>query len=286
MSRELVTPHPDVSSGCYHQAEFAADLWQVYPGEGSAEYLKPTEFFRRTFLTESLQRLLVGAVQRVAGQGGDPVVQFQTDFGGGKTHSMLALYHLFSGVAPSELAGVDGVLAEAGVKGLPKVQRVVLVGNKISPGNPVTKPDGTVVRTLWGKLAYQLGGKPAYASIAKDDENATSPGDVLRELFVEHGPCLVLVDEWVAYARQLHDQSDLPAGSFETMFTFAQALTETAKAAKSCLLVVSLPASDTQGSPLSLRGSSGRCRAGEGLGGIARRLRQSRLRRDMARTGL
>jgi hypothetical protein len=84
---------------------------------------------------------------------------------------------------------------------------------------------------------------------ASDDEKATSPGDVLRELFKEHGPCLILIDEWVAYARQLHDQSDLPAGSFETMFTFAQALTESAKLAKNCLLVVSLPASDTPGSP-------------------------------------
>ncbi len=61
----------------------------------------------------------------------------------------------------------------------------------------------------------------------------------------EYGPCLILIDEWVAYARQLHDQSDLPAGSFETQFTFAQALTESAKLAKNCLLVISLPASDT-----------------------------------------
>jgi predicted AAA+ superfamily ATPase len=247
--REVVTPHADVASGRYQQAEFAADLWQVHLGEGSDEYRKPAEFFRRTFLTESLKRLLVGGVQRIAGKGGDPVVQLQTNFGGGKTHSMLALYHLFSGVNPSELAGVDDVLAEAGIKTLPKARRVVLVGNKISPGNPVTKSDGTVVHTLWGELAYQLGGRKAYARIAKDDEKATSPGDVLRELFVEYGPCLVLIDEWVAYARQLHDQSDLPAGSFETMFTFAQALTESAKLAKNCLLVVSLPASDTAGSP-------------------------------------
>src|SRR5207253_10633537 len=76
-----------------------------------------------------------------------------------------------------------------------------------------------------------------------------NPGDVLRELFVEHGPCLILIDEWVAYARQLHDQSDLPAGSFETQFSFAQALTESAKLAKNCLLVISLPASDTSSSP-------------------------------------
>src|SRR5262249_43357681 len=155
--REVVSPHPDVASGRYQQAEFAADLWQVHIGEGSDEYRNPKEFFRRTFLTESLKRLLVGGVERLSGKGGDPVVQLQTNFGGGKTHSMLALYHLFSGAAPGELAGVDALLGEAGVKSLPKANRVVLVGNRISPGNPVTKPDGTIVRTLWGEMAYQLG---------------------------------------------------------------------------------------------------------------------------------
>ncbi len=247
--RDVVTPHADVASGRYQQAEFAADLWQVHLGEGTDEYKKPQEFFRRTFLTESLKRLLVGGVQRISGKGGDPVVQLQTNFGGGKTHSMLALYHLFSGVNASELAGVDAVLADAGMKTLPKAKCVVLVGNKISPGNPVTKSDGTVVRTLWGELAYQLGGKKAFARVKADDEKATNPGDVLRALFKEYGPCLILIDEWVAYARQLHDQSDLPAGGFETQFTFAQALTESAKLAGNCLLVISLPASDTSGSP-------------------------------------
>ncbi len=247
--REVVTPHADVASGRYQQAEFAADLWQVHLGEGSPEYRDPEEFFRRTYLTESLKGLLAGAIQRVNGRGGDPVVQLQTNFGGGKTHSMLALYHLFGGTPPAELAGVDTILAEAGIDRLPAVRRVVLVGNKISPGNPVRKPDGTVVRTLWGELAWQLGGERAFARLAADDERGTSPGDALRELFREYGPCLVLIDEWVAYARQLHDQSDLPGGSFEAQFTFAQALTESAKAAGNCLLVISLPASDTHGSP-------------------------------------
>lgn len=247
--REVITPHKDVASGHYQQAEFAADLWQVHLGEGTDEYRKPGEFFRRTYLTESLKGLLVNAVKRLSGGGGDPVVQLQTNFGGGKTHSMLALYHLVSGIPAGELAGVDAVLADAGLKDLPKAKPVVLVGNKISPGNPVTKEDGTIVRTLWGELAYQLGGKKAFKRIAADDEKGTSPGDMLRELFIEYGPCLILIDEWVAYARQLHDQSDLPAGSFETQFTFAQALTESAKLAKSCLLVISLPASDTSGSP-------------------------------------
>jgi predicted AAA+ superfamily ATPase len=247
--REVITPHKDVASGQYQQAEFAADLWQVHIGGGSDEYRKPVEFFRRTYLTESLKQLLAGALKRVSGKGGDPVVQLQTNFGGGKTHSMLALYHLFSGTPVAELTGLEALLKEAGVDKVPKIRRVVLVGNKISPGNPTVKEDGTVVRTLWGELAYQLGGKKALAKIKADDEKSTSPGDRLRELFNEYGPALILIDEWVAYARQLHDQGDLPGGNFETHFTFAQALTEAARDAKNALLVVSLPASDTATSP-------------------------------------
>ena len=247
--REVVAPHKDVASGRYQQAEFAADLLQAHLGQGTDEYRNPVEFYRRTYLTESLKGLLSGGMQRLAGGGGAPVVQLQTNFGGGKTHSMLALYHLFSGVPPSELAGVEALMEGADSRELPKVNRVVLVGNRISPGNPDEKTDGTVVRTLWGELAWQVGGTAAYARVAKDDEHATSPGDVLRQILVDYGPCLILIDEWVAYARQLHDQGDLPAGSFETQFTFAQALTESAKLAGNCLLVVSLPASDTPQSP-------------------------------------
>lgn len=246
--RDVVTPHLDVASGRYQQAEFAADLWQAHLGEGSEEYRDPVEFFRRTYLTESLKGMLVGAMKRVNGQGGDPVVQLQTNFGGGKTHSMLALYHLCSGLPLSELPGVEALMHDAKADELPTVKRAVLVGNRISPGNPQMKSDGTRVRTLWGELAWQIGGPAAFAHIAEDDERATSPGDSLRQILVDHGPCLILIDEWVAYARQLHEQSDLPAGSFETQFTFAQALTESVKLAGNSLLVVSLPASDTPGS--------------------------------------
>jgi len=255
--REVVHPHPDVASGRYQQAEFAADLWQVYLGEAAPEYQDPVEFFRRTFLTENLKRLLANAVKRLSGTGGEPVVQLQTNFGGGKTHAMIALYHLFSGKPVTELPGVESILQEAGKMPEQPVRRVVLVGNRISPGSPSVKPDGTVVRTLWGELAWQLGfaaggieeARRAYNRVAEDDQRATSPGDKLRELFNDYGPCLVLIDEWVAYARQLHDQPDLPGGTFDTQFTFAQALTESARAARACLLAVSLPASDQPASP-------------------------------------
>jgi len=243
--RAVVSPHTDVASGRFQKAEFAADLWQVHTGEGADEYKDPIAFFNRTYITDSLKRLLETGIERMSGSGGVPVVQLQTNFGGGKTHSMLALYHLFSGVAPTEMSGVEDIMSDMGDKDLPSVNRVVLVGNKISPGNPVTKPDGTVVHTLWGELAWQLGGKTAYQRIQSDDEKATNPGDVLRELINDYSPCLILIDEWVAYARQLHDEGDLPAGDFETQFTFAQTLTESAKDTDKCLLAISLPSSDT-----------------------------------------
>lgn len=244
--REVVTPHRDVASGKYQQAEFAADLWQVYLREASDEYQNPVEFYRRTFITEGLEKLLSNAIGRLAGRGGDPVVELQTNFGGGKTHSMLALYHLFAGTPAAELPGTETVLQKAGCEVPANVRRAVLVGTKISPGQPSKKPDGTLVHTLWGEIAWQLGGKEGYAMVAEDDRRATNPGDALKEVFNHYGPCLILIDEWVAYARQLHEGSNLPAGTFDTQFTFAQALSESAKTARNALLVVSIPASDNE----------------------------------------
>jgi len=247
--REIVTPHRDVASGRYMQAEFAADLAQIHRGEGSEEYRDPVEFFRRTHMTAGLKDLLLTALQRIGGSGGDPVIELQTNFGGGKTHSMLALYHLF-GEADGKLDGVDAVLAEAKMKAAPKARRVVLVGTALSPAEETKKPDGAVVRTLWGELAWQLGnaaggkGKEAYQLVADSDERGTSPGsEVFVTLFKKYGPVLVLIDEWVAYARQLVGKRDLPGGDFEAQTSFTQALTEAAKATEKALIVASIPAS-------------------------------------------
>ncbi len=242
--REVITPHRDVASGRYMQAEFAADLAQVHRGEGSEEYRDPHEFFRRTYITSGLRELLSGALQRIAGGAGDPVVELQTNFGGGKTHSMLALYHLFSGVETGSLSGIEPVLKDAGVDVAPRAHRAVLVGTALSPGQPSRKPDGTEVRTLWGEMAWQLGGREAYAMVEHSDRTGTSPGSHdLVKLFDAYSPALVLIDEWVAYARQLVGKEDLPAGTFEAQGSFAQALTEAAKAAKRTLVVASIPAS-------------------------------------------
>jgi hypothetical protein len=151
--REVITPHADVATGRYSEAEFAADLAQVDQGTASAEYNDPVEFYRRTFLTDGLRKLLTGAMRRLSRQGGDPVVELQTNFGGGKTHSMLALYHMAGHGEPGALNGLDQLMAEAGVAALPKIHRAVLVGTALSPGAPTEHEDGIATRTLWGELA-------------------------------------------------------------------------------------------------------------------------------------
>lgn len=242
--RTLVTPHPDVASGNFRQAEFAADLSQVARGEGAKEYVDPREFFSRTFLTQGLSLLLTGALQRLSNTGGQSVIDLQTTFGGGKTHSMLALWHLADpGVQIASLPGLEGVLTDAKVTTLPKVSRAAIVGTALSPITPRTV-DGTEIRTLWGELAWQLGGAKAFAMVAEADRQAVPPGaDALRALLAAHAPVVVLIDEWVTYARLQWGKDDLPGGSFDAALSFAQQVTGAIDQVPGAMLVVSLPSS-------------------------------------------
>jgi predicted AAA+ superfamily ATPase len=162
----------------------------------------------------------------------------------------------------------------------PSVKRAVLVGTEMSPGQPQTKPDGTEIRTLWGEIAWQLGGVEGYGLVSEADRTATNPGQAISEVFRRFGPCLVLIDEWVAYARQLFETSELlPGGMFETQFSFAQTLADAAITVPGVLLVVSLPVSDDPARP-------GRSPIGSEteVGGVAGQEAARRLGNVMART--
>lgn len=250
--RDIMTPHPDVAGGNYLNAEYAADLSQVHAGTAAPEYQDPRNFFQRTYLTKGLKTLLGNALNRLHDHAdgrrvGDPVIKLQTNFGGGKTHSMLALYHLFSEVNTADLPGVDELLAEAGIDQPARANRAVLVGTALGPGQQRKKPDGTLINTLWGEMAWQLLGAEGYQLVAESDRRRTSPGaDTLRVLFRQSEPSLILIDEWVAFIRQLGDQNDLPAGTFDTNIAFVQALAEAVSGSPGTLLVASLPQSDIE----------------------------------------
>ena len=245
--REIAVPHEDVLKGTFQQAEFAADLSRVHAGSATGEYQNPALFFQRTFITEGMRLLLDSVVKRLAGRGGDPVIQLQTAFGGGKTHTMLAVYHLAKGEVPaSDLQGVAGILDAAQITELPRARIAVLDGIKSSPNQPADR-DGQLVRTLWGDLAWQLGGAAGYALVADADASGTSPGKaVLEALLARFAPCVILIDELVAYVRQFEEGKTLTGGSFDSNLSFVQALTEALKAVPTAVLLASLPESDKE----------------------------------------
>jgi len=245
--REVVEPHQDVATGEFQQAEFAADLAKVHNGSAPSEYRNPREFFARTYLTEGLSNLLVGAAKRLAGAGGDPVVELQTNFGGGKTHSMLALYHMVSGTPVGDLPGLDQLLSKNGLTVPAKINRAVLVGTSRGPQDVISLEGGRQIRTTWGELAWQLGGAELFDMVAENDARGIAPGsNLLEAIFKKCSPCLILIDEWVAYLRQIYKVDGLPSGSFDANLSFVQALTEAVKASPGTLLVASLPASQIE----------------------------------------
>ena len=249
--REIIEPHQDVAQGRYLNAEFAADLAQVARGEGAFEYRDPVEFFARTYVTEGIKGLLEQALKRFNGQNGEPVLQLKTAFGGGKTHSLLALYHMSrSCVALEKMPNLKAVLDEAGFHALPKANVAVLVGTALDPSRskrPTNLP-GATINTVWGEIAAQLAisaGKPELYDFVKEaDKKGVSPGSLaLKNLFDACGPCLILMDELVAYAKKIYGIEGLPSGSFDNFISFIQEITEAASASKNSMVVASIPES-------------------------------------------
>ncbi len=244
--RQIIEPRPDVRGGKFMQAEFAADLAAVLRGEAESEYQEAREFFDRTYMTEGLRDLLANGLKRLTGAGGDPVVQLQTNFGGGKTHSMLALYHAFGAdFKLSSLRDFDEIQKLVGaIDEDLQASRAVIVGTDFNVSQPRQHPDCST-RTIWGEIAYQLGGLPAYELVEQNDLEGTNPGaDTLVKLLEAHGPALIILDELVRMTQQLYGVAPAPAaGSFDAVLAFMQSLTEAVKRASDALLLVSIPAS-------------------------------------------
>jgi len=245
--REIAVPHSDVLEGTFLQSEFAADITAVHTGKASPEYQNATAFFQRTFITEGMGLLLTSVAKRLNGQGGDPVIQLQTAFGGGKTHTMLAVYHLATRDCPlKDMVGIPDLLDHAGMMDVPKSGVVVLDGTARAPGQP-WKYGKQTINTLWGDLAWQLGGDEGYALVKEADATGTSPGkSVLKTLLDTYAPCVVLIDELVAYIRQFPDGQTLSGGSYDSNLSFVQALTEAIKLVPNAIVLASLPESEIE----------------------------------------
>ena len=254
--REAITPHDGVIYGTLRQADFAADLQKVYDGDAEDEmYGNPLLFFRQTYMTKGITDLLTNTLKRLAGNGGYPVIQAKTGFGGGKTHSLIALYHLVTSGSTIANANWDErdresrecirhIMRNAGISIDQGVDAniSVLNGNHLSPTETTRTADGDPLNTLWGVMAHQLGGQAAYDIIGGAAREGTAPGGrELRQLFEEVGPCIILMDEIVNYARNINNYRQL-----ESVYAFFQNLTETVKSLSNVVVVISLPESEVE----------------------------------------
>jgi predicted AAA+ superfamily ATPase len=245
--REIAIPHNDVLAGTFQQSEFAADITAVRMGKAPPVYQDARVFFDRTFITEGMRLLLIQVAERLNGRDGEPVVQLQTAFGGGKTHTMLAVYHLATRACPlADLPGIPSLLTASAVSDVPRARVAILDGMAHSPGQP-WKNGKVEVHTLWGELAMQLGGVEAFDLVRQADETGTSPGkETLRQVLAKAAPCVVLVDELVTYVRQFHDGRALSGGTYDSNLSFIQALTEATKLVPNAILLASLPESEVE----------------------------------------
>ena len=238
---EAALPHPDVLANRFKEAEFAANLAAVDAGMASEDYASGQNFFRITFLTEGLKRVLRGVLQRLAGQGGDPVIGLQTAFGGGKTHTMLAAYHLAKAGDLKLLDGIPALADAVGVTAWKPAKLAVFVGSSEGPDVSLRLDGGPKVYTPWGYIAWRLAGDAGLALVAEAEAARTNPGwKLMADVMRLAGPCVVLLDELVMFARQLTDDR------FEAFLSFIQSLTEAAAVVPHALIIGSLPESDAE----------------------------------------
>ncbi|MCZ2341133.1 MAG: DUF499 domain-containing protein [Bacteroidales bacterium] len=245
--REIAIPHNDVLKGTFQQSEFAADITAVHSRQAPVEYQDAKAFFERTYITEGMRLLLAQVAQRLCGLGGEPVIQLQTAFGGGKTHTMLAVLHLATrNDSLNDLPGIPTLIEKAGLMDVPKATVAVIDGTAHAPGQP-WKRGRTPIRTLWGELAYQLGGSDSFTLVKEADASGTSPGkEALKELLEKAAPCVVLMDELVAYIGQFEEGKSLSGGTYESNLSFIQALTEAVKLVPTAVVLASLPESNAE----------------------------------------
>ncbi len=238
---QLVTqtcrPRKEVVSGELIEDIFAAELTPVMEGTAPEVYAKPRAFFANTYPTEGLQFLIREVFARLTGQGGNPLVRLETTFGGGKTHGLIALYHL----ATNPDAAPDEFFPE-GMRPEGPVRVAAVVGRDF--GTEGRDHDGVHVETLWGEIAWQLGGREGYERLAACDRQLVAPStDTLAELIGDE-PTLIMIDEIGSYMRRAGGVKLAGVGTLaEQVPPFLHSLAAAVSVKPRAVLVITLTAS-------------------------------------------
>lgn len=244
-----VYPHYDIRNGALDESVFAANLSEVALGIGQEVYSNPTMFFEKTYITAGLRDIANRVVRALNGEESENrVVSLQTGFGGGKTHTLISLYHIAKAGRSLQNSAYTADLLHEGVTPNFDIAKVaVFTNNTTDVVQGRTTDEGTTIYTLWGELAYQLGGVEGYNKVRANDESRTAPTtSIFKPILEQNTPALILVDELADYCNKANG---VPVGR-GTLYTqtvsFLQVLTESVAAVPRCVLIATLPASATE----------------------------------------
>lgn len=222
---ETCDPRPEVLKGELRDEMFAARLKDVIDGSADPVYGEARLFFENTFPTDGLQTLIREVLGRLSGKSpaNSPFIRLETSFGGGKTHNLIALYHLCQGHSE----GLPAKLVDKTWVPKSPWPCAGLVGSDMDPSNGIDHGD-VRTRTLWGELAYQLKQRDGYEIVRTSDEDLVAPGTQVLEKLLGDGPVLVMLDEVARYLRAAkavvtaNKKSDLAEQSVAFLMTLAE----------------------------------------------------------------
>ncbi|WP_448520363.1 DUF499 domain-containing protein [Rhodoflexus sp.] len=242
----VVTPHTDIKEGRLDESVFAANLAEVAFGSGREIYSNSSIFFSKTYLTAGLRNVAKTVLKGLNGSedAENRVISLQTGFGGGKTHTLISLYHLAQwGSNAIESRFTKELFAYTGNPAFEKANVAVFTNTTNDPTQGRYAEEGVHIQTIWGELAYQLGGKAAYELVRKNDEARIAPAGIFKKVLEQCKPALILIDELADYCVKASGHNVGSSNLSDQTISFIQELTEAVAAANHCVAVITLPAS-------------------------------------------
>jgi len=193
-------PRAEIIAGELSLDLFAAKLRLVVEGKAPLVYQEPTTFFANTYATEGLKTLIAEVFGRlVGGAVGSPIIRLETSFGGGKTHDEIALWHIAKN--GRQISGLERFTELSLIPDCP-IQVAAIACQDLDPVSGVYHSDtGITTYTLWGEIAYQIGGVAAYSLLRGSDEQRVSPGTVVLERIIQGQPTVIILDEIARHLR-------------------------------------------------------------------------------------
>lgn len=241
-----ITPHLDIRQGRLDESVFAANLAEVALGTGREIYANPILFFEKTFFTSGLKSIAKTVIKGLNGQedAENRVMSLQTGFGGGKTHTLISLFHLAKlGKTAANSESVKELIEATDTPEFDGANIAVFTNTTNDAANGRMTADGVYIQTIWGELAFQLGGREAFEIIRKNDEQLISPAGLFKKVLEKAKPALILIDELADYCIKASARKVGNSTLADQTISFMQELTEAVAGTNNCVAIITLPAS-------------------------------------------